>query len=46
MTTTELSERCPECGGRLVKTSEDDDTNPHGGDAVTCPACLKLIRVE
>jgi predicted nucleic acid-binding Zn-ribbon protein len=46
MTDTELDERCGACETRLIRTSEDDDTNPHGGDAVTCPSCLELKRVE
>ena len=41
----ELDETCPSCGTRLIRTDEDDDANPHDGDAVTCPSCLELIRV-
>lgn len=45
---TELAERCPNagCDSRLVRVSADDDANPHGRDAIVCPACLELLRVE
>ena len=46
MSDTELDETCPSCGTRLIRTDEADDANPQDRDAVSCPSCLELIRVE
>lgn len=46
MTDTELSETCPVCDSNLVRVSADDPKNPHHDDAVTCPGCLELVRLE
>jgi len=46
MADEELAERCPSCGTQLIRTDAGDAVNTHGGDAVTCPSCLELIRVE
>lgn len=45
MTDTELSEEC-ECGTNLIKTSADDDANPHDSPVVVCPACMDIKRIE
>lgn len=41
-----IDETCPDCGSQLVETPESDPMNTHDGDAVTCPECGTLIRVE
>lgn len=41
-----LEETCDDCGANLVRVSDGDPANPHDGDAVVCPGCLELVRVE
>jgi uncharacterized Zn finger protein (UPF0148 family) len=41
-----LDESCPDCGTGLIKIEEGAESNHHDGDAITCPGCLNLIRVE
>lgn len=42
-TTDEL---CPTCSTNLELIPEDDEDNPHDGDAYVCPSCLKPVHVE